>query len=148
MVSLTGSKAGYRFILERFPAEAVSDEQRANARFILAHMHEIDIELAAKLNPLRVAQNPHNRFYLCDRYDGASRRCLAYDERPPMCQGAPLYGFDPASREVVGALTPFPQCSFWQAVPRAQWPAHVTEETVWPSPDGALTAEQPPRSIV
>lgn len=49
----------------------------------------------------------------CDRFDPATRECLAYDDRPDICSGYPWYGHDPLSRmnKDVRQVLP-PQCSY------------------------------------
>jgi len=122
LLALQGNHAAYRFVLAKFPAEAVTPEQRANASFILEHMHEIDINIAYQINGRRVVQDPYAHFYLCDAYDVNENLCRMYAERPPMCKGFPWYGLDPTDPRVASGLAPYHRCSFWADVPREQWP--------------------------
>ena len=66
----------------------------------------------------------YSSFYLCSNFDVDTRRCSAYDDRPPVCAGYPHYGKPPRA-DAVPALPP--ECSFnvdyglpvadWQPVP-------------------------------
>lgn len=145
VVALKGTKSAYQFVLTAFPEGSIDADQIANAKFIMNNMFEIDVNVAAKINARKAIQDPFAHFYLCAKFDAANKRCMAYDDRPPMCQNAPLYGFDPADPRIAVGLAPYPRCSFWRAVPRQNWPTYVTELTVTESPPGALSYPDAPR---
>ena len=125
MVALQSSADTYRWLLDTHDAQ-LTDINRANAHFVVQHMHQIDIALAAQMNPVKVLQDINMSFYICDRYDAANQRCLAYDARPPMCQGFPRYGLPLTDEQYAFGLAPYPACSFWHDVPTEHWPAYVT----------------------
>lgn len=123
LVALKGSPESYRFLLDRFPPEAVSDDDRRNAEWIVTRMWRIPVAMAVEINARRVAQNPHNRFYLCSAFNAETRQCMAYEQRPPFCRVFPWAGRSPTNPEVLGGLGPFSRCGYWHDVPRADWPA-------------------------
>jgi hypothetical protein len=124
VLSLQGSHDSYRLLLEQFP-ERLSPDQRLNAAFILAHMHPIGPALALQINPMLAMKDIHANFYLCDRYEAVSQRCLAYDERPPVCSGFPKYNRPLTDAQYASGLSPHPRCSFWADVPKDLWPDYV-----------------------
>lgn len=46
-------------------------------------------------------------FYSCKHFDAATRECLNYEHRPPMCLGYPWHGKAPNRNTLL-----FPKCSF------------------------------------
>lgn len=134
-VGLRGSRDGYRFWLEHIdrndPKNAETVEQ---AEFVIAHLKPIDRAIAFQINPQRVSRDPLAEYYLCDNYDAETQRCRDYEHRPALCRDFPMYGETLEERVAKGGLASFPQCSYWNLVPREQWPAHVSEATVTPLP--------------
>lgn len=51
----------------------------------------------------------YSSFYLCSNFDSETRLCGAYDDRPPVCAGYPLYDAPPRV-DAVPSLPP--ECSF------------------------------------
>jgi len=134
ILSLQGKPDSYRYVLETPAlAERLTETNRANMEFALRHLHPISVALAARINPRKAWQDVHGNFYLCDRYDVTAKRCMAYDERPPMCTGFPRYGLPLTDEQFAAGLAPYAQCSFWNDVPRELWPDYVDP---LPSPSG------------
>jgi hypothetical protein len=69
------------------------------------------------------AQNRQWWFSDCDRFDPTTRRCLAHDERPPICSGYPWYGGRNSVRQEPHPLDP--GCAFNEDVPGLLLPLFV-----------------------
>lgn len=77
---------------------------QANLRFIQEHWNAVELL-------------PDGTRVRCDRFDPDTRRCLAYDERPPVCTGFPWYGCEPTARAPLS-----PRCSYWADLPTEDRP--------------------------
>lgn len=52
-------------------------------------------------------------YYECRRFDYVSRRCTAYDDRPPVCRNFPWYGRE---ARPAGVLEGLDRCGYWADV--------------------------------
>ncbi len=50
-------------------------------------------------------------YWECPNFDYSSRRCLDYENRPPVCRNFPWYGRDPDDPGA-GSLRAFPRCGY------------------------------------
>ena len=58
--------------------------------FILRHWRRISAQEAFQRRPtLRESHYRGRCYYLCDRFDPESRRCLDHESRPPICRSFP-----------------------------------------------------------
>jgi Fe-S-cluster containining protein len=93
-------------------AEARGDgEKRPSAVFIAQHWR-----------PVSAWRAPDGVIKLdlrCDAFDPATRACMAYDHRPPVCRRYPWYGDSPTAER---AADLYPECSYLADVPPGQRP--------------------------
>lgn len=93
-IYLTTSKRRLRELLTE---DTATEDNRANARFVLAHWH----------GGVRAGKGATHH-WACDAFDAETRLCTAHDDRPPICSGYPWYGNEP--RVTVGLLEP--RCTY------------------------------------
>lgn len=99
-----------------------SVENRENAEFMLKHWRRITKAEAHRLQPyLEVFNDQPIIFWRCDAFDYTTRRCTAYDARPPICRDFPWYTYGPNTYGLAG----LPRCGYWVDVPEEQRPVGV-----------------------
>lgn len=81
----------------------LTEREARDARFLYDNWHELYTYTAVDGEEIHVAS--------CDKYDPASKLCLAHDDRPAVCSGFPWYGREPSADSPQGASLA-PQCSF------------------------------------
>ena len=91
-----------RLVREWLRNPELSDDNRANSEFILAHWR----------GGRRASKDGRTKGWTCDQFDSASRLCLAHDARPPLCRRFPWYDNEPTAEK----LADLPRCSFWADV--------------------------------
>lgn len=104
-IPLSSTKAHLRVLLAD---PETSPESAATARFVLEHWH-------------RSGGGGEKTRWSCDRFDPATRLCMAHDDRPPVCSGYPWYDglHNPATVPLVHMPV---RCSFWADVPPERRP--------------------------
>lgn len=100
-------------MLRRIPPWELDEDGRADRAFMLEHLTPLPrregIARARYLTQGGVTfgmiagelVEVWSQFYSCDRFDPETRRCTAYDERPPMCRDYPWYGDPPDPRKAL-----------------------------------------------
>ena len=78
-------------ILLRSTKRAIrADRSLEGDEFILRHWRRISKQEAFNKRPiLRESHYPGRCYYMCDRFDATTRRCLAHEKRPPICRAFP-----------------------------------------------------------
>lgn len=98
---------------------AVEAENAETSRFVLAHWREITEGEAQRRLPGFLAGGEGGAFYACDRFDEATNRCTAHDDRPPICRDYPWYRKGPSERNLHRCLT---HCTYWADLPEESRP--------------------------
>jgi len=93
-------------------AESHEEQERLREElsFISKYWVQIPVIEAKKIAPYVIpgwsTEEGNSHYYNCTKWDPATKKCLAYEERPPNCRGFPFFGEkDPShSADYLGCL--------------------------------------------
>jgi hypothetical protein len=91
------------------------DRSLEGDEFILRHWRRISKEDAFRKRPILRASHYRGRcYYVCDRFDVITRRCIAHGARPPICRAFP------SNLRIEGRplrLRSYPSCGYNESPP-------------------------------